>query len=77
MSDDVLKMYDANDLRPAQTTDRPAVGDRVEFWLTDGGAGAIGHVLAVLGEGWVKVGVEGIGNFLVAPGRTTVIARAN
>ncbi|HWJ72384.1 MAG TPA: hypothetical protein VNX29_04380 [Kaistia sp.] len=77
MSDAVLKTFEADDLRPAETTAQPAVGDLVEFWLLDGSAGAIGRVHELLLGGWIKVVVDGIGNFAVAPGRATVKARAH
>lgn len=75
--DSILKMFGADDLRPAQTTQAPKLGDLVEFTLIDGGAGAVGRVSGLMGEGWIKVTVDGIGNFAVAPGRATVLAPAN
>ncbi len=77
MTGDLLKMFSADDLRPAETTETPAVHDIVEFCLVDGSASAVGRVRELLGEGWIKVGIEGIGNFAVAPGRATVRARAH
>jgi hypothetical protein len=77
MTDAVLKMYEYADLRPARTTDVPAVGDRVEFTLADGAATAIGRVATVLPGDFIVVSLDGIGNFIVPPGRATVIARAN
>lgn len=76
MSDDVLKMYSYEDLRLARTTDVPAVRDQVEFTLTDGAAMAIGHVETVLPGDFIVVSIDGVGNFIVPPGRATVIARA-
>ena len=73
----VLKMFAADELRPARTTDRPSNGDQVEFWLADGSAGAVGRVGQVKPDGWLMVDLDGIGSFLVAPGRATVLARAH
>ncbi len=77
MSDEVLKMYAYEDLRPARTTDVPAVRDLVEFTLADGAARAIGRVETVLPGDFIVVSIDGIGNFIVPPGRATVTARAN
>ncbi|MCX5512256.1 hypothetical protein C3941_09305 [Kaistia algarum] len=77
MTDDVLKMFEYADLRPARTTDVPAVHDLVEFTLFDGVASATGRVATVLPGDFIVVSISGIGNFIVPPGRATVIARAN
>lgn len=69
----ILKFYDADDLRPAQTTRKPAIGDLVQMQLMDGSEGAEGIVIGLLGDGWTKVRVEPFGNFAVAAGRLTVL----
>lgn len=76
-SDNLLKRYEIDDLRPALTADVPAVGDQVEFCLRDGSARAAGRVTKLLGQGWSKVRVDGIGSFAIAPGRLTLVARAH
>lgn len=72
----LLKVFTADDLRPAETTAAPGYRDIVEITLCDGSAGVLGRVEELLGEGWIKVSVEGIGAFAVAPCRATVRERA-
>jgi len=74
--DNLLKRYEIDDLRPARTADVPRLGDQVEFSLRDGSGGAQGRVSKELGQGWLKVRVDGVGSFAVAPGRLTLVARA-
>lgn len=77
MTGGVLKIYSADDLRPARTTETPRLGDQVEFWLADGSAGATGFVGACLEDGWIRVGLDGIGSFILPPCRATVVGRAH
>lgn len=77
MSDNLLKRYEIDDLRPARTAELPVVGDQVEFCLRDGSSSAQGRVSGLLGQGWTKVRVDGIGSFAIAPGRLSLLARAH
>lgn len=73
----ILKMFADDELTPARSDEAPARGDRVEFWLANGSAGAIGRVSAIAEGGGIKVRIHGVGSFLVPPGYATVIERAH